>query len=84
MVESTTKDLVSPQKLCDQMQSAFGVNFILDREIETFEEYLKKIEAITIDDLQVVAKDLFKKEKFNLQIIGPFKNQTKFESLLNA
>ncbi len=62
----------------------FGVNFILDREIETFEEYLKKIEAITIDDLQVVAKDLFKKEKFNLQIIGPFKNQTKFESLLNA
>lgn len=60
----------------------FGVNFILDGDLETFDEYLKKIEAVTLDDIQKVAKQLFKKEKFNLQIIAPLKNKAKFMSIL--
>ncbi|MFA5933491.1 MAG: pitrilysin family protein [Microgenomates group bacterium] len=61
----------------------FGVSFILDRELETFDEYLKKIDKITKEDVQAVAKELFKKENFNLQIIAPLKNKDVFEKILN-
>ncbi len=62
----------------------FGVKFILDKELETFEEYLKKIDAVSAEDVQNVAKELFKKEKYNLQVIGPFKDSKKFEAILKS
>lgn len=62
----------------------FGTKFVLDRKLETFEEYLKKIDAVTMEDLQEVAKELFIRNKYNLQVIGPFKNKTKFEKILNS
>lgn len=61
----------------------FGTNFVLDRKIETFEEVLEKIDAVTKEDVQDVARQLFKKEKFNLQVIGPFKEKNKFEEILS-
>lgn len=62
----------------------FGVKFILDRELETFEEYLKKIDAVSLEDVQNVARELFKKERYNLQVIGPFKGSKKFEAILKG
>ncbi|MBI4038112.1 insulinase family protein [Candidatus Daviesbacteria bacterium] len=61
----------------------FGTEFVLDRKIETFEEYLSKIDGVTAEDVQVVAQELFQKNKFNLQIIGPFKSKNKFAKILN-
>lgn len=60
----------------------FGTKFVLDREIETFEKYLKNIDAVTTQDVQEIAKELFQTQRFNLQIIGPFKDKEKFEALL--
>ncbi len=60
----------------------FGTNFVLNRKIETFDEYLQKIDAVSVEDIQNVAKDLFVKDKFNLQVIGPFKNTEKFDRIL--
>lgn len=60
----------------------FGTDFVLDRKIESFEDYMKKIDAVTKEDVQNVAKDLFKKEKYNLQVIGPFKNTAMFDKVL--
>ncbi|MDP3974148.1 MAG: pitrilysin family protein [Candidatus Daviesbacteria bacterium] len=62
----------------------FGTKFVLDREIETFEEYLEKIDAVTKEEIQNVAKELFQKNKYNLQIIGPFKSSDKFSQILNS
>ena len=61
----------------------FGTNFVLDRKIETFEEYLKKIDEVTKEDIQAVAKELFQKNNYNLQIIAPLKNAEKFIDILN-
>lgn len=61
----------------------FGVKFALDRELETFDDYLKKIDAVTVEQVQAAAKVLFKKEKFNLQIIAPLKNSQPFEKILS-
>lgn len=60
----------------------FGTKFVLDRYVETFEEILKKTDKVTKEDLQGLAKELFVREKYNLQIIGPFKNADKFGKLL--
>ncbi len=61
----------------------FGTTFVLDRKIETFDELLRKTDKVTKEDLQGLAKELFIKEKFNLQIIGPFKTKDKFEQILS-
>lgn len=61
----------------------FGINFILDRKIETFDEYLKNTDAVTREDIQNVARELFKKEKYNLQIIAPLKDSQKYINILN-
>lgn len=60
----------------------FGIAFVLDRKIETFEEYLENIDKVTSEDVRNVAKELFQRQRYNLQIIGPFKDKTKFEKVL--
>lgn len=60
----------------------FGTNFVLDRKVETFDEILKKIDAVTQEELQNLAKELFSKNRYNLQIIGSFKETSKFEKIL--
>lgn len=60
----------------------FGTNFVLDRKVKTFEEILKKLDAVTIEDVRKVAEELFKKERINLQVVGPFKSDEKFAKIL--
>lgn len=61
----------------------FGSHFVLDRDIETFEDYLKKIDRVTVKDVQDVARELFQKNRFNLQVIGPFRSKEPFEKILS-
>ncbi len=60
----------------------FGTNFVLDRKIETFDEMLKKIDDVSLEDVQKVAAELFSGAKYNLQIIGPLKKTQPFLKIL--
>lgn len=62
----------------------FGVQFILDKKLEPFEDYLKAIDAVTEDDILALAKYLFDKNRFNLQVIAPIKDAAKFNKILNT
>lgn len=62
----------------------FGTEFILDRKLESFDEYLKNIDKVTTEEILVAAKYLFNKNRFNLQIIAPIKDPAKFEKILNG
>lgn len=62
----------------------FGTNYILDRKIETFDQLQNKIDSVSVDDVRSVAKELFKEEKFNLQVIGPFRDPKPFEAVLSG
>jgi predicted Zn-dependent peptidase len=55
---------------------------ILERKILTPEEIFKKIDKITINDILKVAREIFKSEKLNLALIGPFEDKEKFQKLL--
>jgi predicted Zn-dependent peptidase len=52
------------------------------KDIKTPQQALEKIEKVTVKDIQNLAKDLFKKEGMTLAIIGPYKNDKIFRSLL--
>ena len=66
----------------DELASFYGFQEILKREILKSEEVIKKIRAVAIGDVLAVAQDIFKSEKLNLAIIGPYKNKEQFENLL--
>lgn len=62
----------------------FGIKYVLDSKIETFEQYLEKIDSVTTEDIQNIAKELFLTNRYNLQVIGPIKNISKFEKILKS
>jgi len=60
----------------------YGLQEILEKTILTPEEIFEKIDKITTDDIIKVARDIFKPQKLNLALIGPFKDKEKFQQLL--
>lgn len=66
----------------DEMASFCGFQEILKNEILSPEDIIKKIRTVTADEVIEVAQDIFRPEKLNLAIIGPFKNKEPFVNLL--
>lgn len=60
----------------------YGSDELIEEEITTTEEVIAKIEGVSAEDAQKVAEDLFKTEKLNLAIIGPYRDPERFKSLL--
>lgn len=56
---------------------------ILEDEIENVDQVLAKIEKVTADDIERVAKKYFKTGGLNLAVIGDFSQERNFESLLS-
>lgn len=61
----------------------FGIDYALDKKITTFEEEMEKVDKVTAEDLQNLAKKLFQPSNYNLQVIGPFKSAKKFQEILS-
>lgn len=55
---------------------------LFENKILTPEEELDKIKKVTLEDVKNVASDIFKEDKLNLALIGPFEDDSKFKSLL--
>ena len=66
----------------DDVANFFAGQWLLKNETLTPEEKLSKIMAVTVDDVQEVANEIFRPEKLNLALIGPFEDKEKFEKLL--
>ncbi|MFC1801983.1 M16 family metallopeptidase [Patescibacteria group bacterium] len=66
----------------DSWAEYYGIQDVLGREIESPKEKIKKIKEVTAEDIQRVAKKIFKDGNLNLALIGPFKDQKEFKNLL--
>ena len=66
----------------DELASFYGSQEIIKKSILKPEDVIKKIMAVTADDILEVANDIFKPEKLNLAVIGPYKDKKQFASLL--
>jgi predicted Zn-dependent peptidase len=50
--------------------------------VRTVDEVVETLEAVTTDDLRRVAGDLLVSSGLNLAVVGPFRSDRKFLSLL--
>jgi len=66
----------------DEQASFYASQELLTGKILTLEEKFSKIDKVTVNDIQRVAKDIFRPEKLNLALIGPFKDKNRFNKLL--
>lgn len=68
----------------DAQASFYAGQELLEKKTLTPEEIFAKIDKVTASDIQKVAKDIFRPEKLNLALIGPFKDKDKekFKKLL--
>jgi predicted Zn-dependent peptidase len=44
---------------------------------------MAKYDSVTLEDVQKAAKDIFRQDKLNLSLVGPFKDKKRFEKLVN-
>lgn len=60
----------------------YGQRAMYLKEILTPDQVFEKVDKVSKDEVYAVAKEVFKKEKLNLSIIGPFKSKDKFQKLI--
>ena len=58
----------------DDIANFYGGQELLKHEIHKAEEKAKEIRKVTASQIQTLAKDIFKDNKLNLALIGPFEN----------
>jgi len=66
----------------DAFANFYGGQEILHREILNPEEYENKVRGITKESINEVAKEIFRNEKVNLAIVGPYSDENSFLNLL--
>jgi len=66
----------------DALASFFAGQEVLEKKILSLKEIFKEIDKVSANDILEVAKDIFRPEKLNLALIGPFKDKERFEKLL--
>ncbi len=55
----------------------------LREPILTVDDVTAQIDAVTVEDVQRVARDIFRNEWLNLAVVGPFKSESKFVKALH-
>jgi predicted Zn-dependent peptidase len=66
----------------DALAGFYGGQEITTKTILTPEEIIGKIQAVTANQIMEVANDIFKNEKLNLALIGPFEKEDEFKPIL--
>ena len=62
--------------------SIYALGLLLEGKITTWEEMMKKIEAVRANDVLATAQEIFSPKGLNLAIIGPYKDPEKFRKIL--
>jgi predicted Zn-dependent peptidase len=58
-----------------------GQELLID-QILTPDEVMHEIESVTADQIQELAREMFREDRLNLAVIGPFEDETEFKSLV--
>lgn len=62
--------------------SLFASTQLLEDHVRTPEEILESLDEVESKHVQEVAADIFKKDQFNLAVVGPYKEEERFKKLL--
>lgn len=61
---------------------SYGSSQLLEDKVWSDSQIIAEIEKVTAEEVQNVAADIFKNEKLNLSVIGPFKDEGGFAKIL--
>ncbi len=67
-------NLVLDLETSDQWANFYGAQEVLTKKTITPEELIEKIQKVSQSDIKKLSETLFKNEKLNLAVIGPFKD----------
>jgi predicted Zn-dependent peptidase len=65
-----------------QIADFFGRQELLSRRVETAEQKLARLEAVTAADVRRTARELFRPARLSMALIGPFKDVKPFARLV--
>jgi len=63
---------------------SYGSDELLEGRVRSLSEYLKLIDEVTAEDIHRLAQFLVTESKLNLAVIGPFKDEDRFQKLLKV
>jgi predicted Zn-dependent peptidase len=66
----------------DDIANFYGGQELLKHELKNAEEKAREVRSVTAKQIQTLANEIFKNEKLNLALIGPFKDKTEFLKIL--
>jgi predicted Zn-dependent peptidase len=66
----------------EQVAEFYGVQQVLEGRIETLEDLKRDISAITAEEIQEIAREIFTTENLRLAVVGPQKDAAALEQLL--
>jgi predicted Zn-dependent peptidase len=66
----------------DSIAEYFGMQSVLDEELETPEQFAKIIKSINSEDVLKLAKEIFKTERLAIAIIGKDQNKKEISEIL--
>lgn len=66
----------------DDIASFYGGQEVLKKELISAEDKARMIREVSSSDLKKIANDIFRNDRLNLALIGPFKDKQKFLELL--
>jgi predicted Zn-dependent peptidase len=66
----------------DELANFYGGQELLTKKIVSPEELIKRVNAVTPEEIRSVARSIFKNEKLNFAIIGPNKDKKKLEKIV--
>ncbi len=85
-LEKVKECLIGNMKLSlessDDIANFYGGQELLKKEIKNAEEKAKELRKVSAKEITHLANEIFKDEKLNLALIGPFKEKNKFSKIL--
>ena len=78
-----TAGLVLGLETSNSLAMFYGGEEILEKSIMSPEELTKHFEAVTSEEIQAVANDIFKNDRLNLAVVGPTVDPEPLKGLLN-
>jgi len=66
----------------DELAAFYGSQEILTKKIVPPEEVIKRVKAVTPQEVRTVARGIFKNQGLNLAVIGPYEGKRNFEKIM--
>ncbi len=66
----------------DDIAGFYGMQELLKKKVEKSEKKASEIRKVTANQVKLLANSIFRNNKLNLALIGPFKDKSKFSKIL--